>query len=792
MEPKPITLSRPLGLDTRNDIGKVPPGKLIDAHNVRYLDDSIVMRPGLSLALRVPLSPCTDSLSITTECPLPEGTSGDPYGPFQLEVTGGTGPYTWSLAGGTIDAGVTLSPDGILYGTIESVISTVFTLILKVVAADGCVVFKSCVLPVNGAICCPLPRTIAALIPGDETSWAHNSRIGPFMAAPDETCEFSNRWCFIIRDKDNLKRLMAYVSDDQGVTFTETDAIGFESLERDIVSFDCEPNKLNADFIEVLTQEVNTGRTAYHRFNLETKLWSINNVEVNPATAVSRTAAFAPSANNAKITFSPITLGATTTYVGWYYLTNAVNNYNPIAGSNGSNEIYYGSGDSAGKVGIVKSGSTIFQSTAVVVANAWHFLVIRDTGAALQAKYDDVDMGNSVGPYTSLSGMSISRTNQGQNGNNFKGRMQCVAIFNRSLSDAECTALYNAGAGLYVDSLVAPYDTGLTIGLPLNEGVGFFTKDVSSNNNDGTLVVQQWGVGHITGDVEISDALGFVNGTVSITSNRTTGRPIAGYDSTAELVSGDYWARFLVREQLVDTSWDASAAWGRIGEADQSILGRLVSGLSNRIHAWSKSHDNFAIKFFDVQTLKSDATLSGVTHWGGSGLSGADLYYIGTQDTYLDTGVVKIVLPLRIGGQFYVSNWTDANVMVAPDLTTTDGSLIWYGSGSSQKPSAALKYTDSLHTVAFRFSIGGDTWIIYDAGQLKYGPEMPLGTPREFDGNIIRAYSDNWIATLLATSAGIKFQLIAESELPSPDIQFADWITDVLGTQDPAIEEECS
>jgi Putative Ig domain len=56
-------------------------------------------------------------LTITTTSPLPSGVVGTPYS-VQFAATGGTSPYTWSLASGTTPpAGLALSSSGLLSGT---------------------------------------------------------------------------------------------------------------------------------------------------------------------------------------------------------------------------------------------------------------------------------------------------------------------------------------------------------------------------------------------------------------------------------------------------------------------------------------------------------------------------------------------------------------------------------------------------------------------------------------------------------------------------------------------------
>jgi trimeric autotransporter adhesin len=66
-------------------------------------------------------------LVITTASPLPQATIGTPYS-VTLAATGGNGgPYTWTLASGTLPAGLTLSPGGVISGTPSAAGTATFT-----------------------------------------------------------------------------------------------------------------------------------------------------------------------------------------------------------------------------------------------------------------------------------------------------------------------------------------------------------------------------------------------------------------------------------------------------------------------------------------------------------------------------------------------------------------------------------------------------------------------------------------------------------------------------------------
>ncbi|HTU36185.1 MAG TPA: Ig domain-containing protein [Candidatus Acidoferrum sp.] len=64
------------------------------------------------------------NLTITTTSPLPDGTQGTAYSE-QFAASGGTSPYTWSVASGsTLPAGLTLSASGLLSGTPTAAVSS--------------------------------------------------------------------------------------------------------------------------------------------------------------------------------------------------------------------------------------------------------------------------------------------------------------------------------------------------------------------------------------------------------------------------------------------------------------------------------------------------------------------------------------------------------------------------------------------------------------------------------------------------------------------------------------------
>ncbi len=74
------------------------------------------------------------TLAVWSESPLPDATQGTAYS-FQLTAVGGTPPYTWTVASGSLPAGLHLSSSGLISGTPEGGSSATFTVQLAHAAA---------------------------------------------------------------------------------------------------------------------------------------------------------------------------------------------------------------------------------------------------------------------------------------------------------------------------------------------------------------------------------------------------------------------------------------------------------------------------------------------------------------------------------------------------------------------------------------------------------------------------------------------------------------------------------
>lgn len=98
------------------------------------------------------LSITISTLAITTTSPLPSGMVNTAYGPVQFAASGGTMPYTWTVAtGSSLPSGLTLTSAGVLSGTLASgATTTTFSITLTDSATPPASVTASFTLPVTG------------------------------------------------------------------------------------------------------------------------------------------------------------------------------------------------------------------------------------------------------------------------------------------------------------------------------------------------------------------------------------------------------------------------------------------------------------------------------------------------------------------------------------------------------------------------------------------------------------------------------------------------------------------
>jgi subtilisin family serine protease len=154
---------------------------------------TVAVTDGLTSATRVLTVTVAPPLSVATTA-LPSGTVGAPYSQ-PLVAAGGSGAYTWSLAGGALPAGLGLSANGLVSGTATTKTTATFT--VQVNDTDGRVAIRSLTI-VTASV--PAPGAFAKTTPvngatgrsrsGLVLSWAASSNAGGYevCVAPTASC----------------------------------------------------------------------------------------------------------------------------------------------------------------------------------------------------------------------------------------------------------------------------------------------------------------------------------------------------------------------------------------------------------------------------------------------------------------------------------------------------------------------------------------------------------------------------------------------------------------------------
>lgn len=156
------------------------------------------------------------------------------------------------------------------------------------------------------------------------------------------------------------------------------------------------------------------------------------------------------------------------------------------------------------RVGITFNGELIpTDNSRNLTTNLWWHVVITYDGTNLkwfrntvQERMYDSREGGWFYTYNPTSDANFPAVNTliggATSGGSFEGYIEQPLIFNRALSSGEIGLLYAAGAGLAVNTAIAPFNSGLVAAYPLKEGSGTtinnIVDDLSATIYSGTTI----------------------------------------------------------------------------------------------------------------------------------------------------------------------------------------------------------------------------------------------------------------------------------------------------------------
>ncbi|RZI41730.1 CHRD domain-containing protein [Herbaspirillum sp. HC18] len=145
---------------------------------------------GANGAIIIPLSltppPSTLVLTVSTAS-LPDGAVGSPYSQ-SLIATGGTTPYTWTVASGTLPAGLTLDATGMISGTPTAAGPSSFTVRVTDSAAPVATASHDFTLAVAAAPAAPPPPPPPPPAPPTPAAVSFSAQIQPIFTANCVVC----------------------------------------------------------------------------------------------------------------------------------------------------------------------------------------------------------------------------------------------------------------------------------------------------------------------------------------------------------------------------------------------------------------------------------------------------------------------------------------------------------------------------------------------------------------------------------------------------------------------------
>ena len=173
--------------------------------------------------------------------------------------------------------------------------------------------------------------------------------------------------------------------------------------------------------------------------------------------------------------------------------------------------------------------------------NNWSHITVTRTSGIIRGYVNGIicPINPTIATSYANAGQAIGRNGVSTTGDYFNGSIDQVLFFNRSLNSTEISQLYNSGMGLYANTSIAPFNSGLVVGY-------HFDNDSTIGENNTNFVDINGAYNATCSGVNCPNyTVGFLRGPAFLTStiNFTMGVYNATLGSIINFINGVYtWA----------------------------------------------------------------------------------------------------------------------------------------------------------------------------------------------------------------------------------------------------------
>jgi Ca2+-binding RTX toxin-like protein len=221
------------------------------------------------------------------------------------------------------------------------------------------------------------------------------------------------------------------------------------------------------------------------------------------------------------------------TVEAWVYVNASTGDFQAICSSDISGSFVHFQLNSVGNIGVYTDTASILLSVIPISAGEWQHVALTSKSGESKVYVNGIQFGSTdTSTYNKILAPSSLSLGRGYDNSRFlNGKLDDVRIWNKARTQAEIQADFNKE--------LTGNETGLVGYWNFNSINGNTVQDLSSNNNDGTLVGAQSTTGIVPTSLIINDKTYEGNETLNLTLTNPTGGVTLGSQKTATLTIVD-------------------------------------------------------------------------------------------------------------------------------------------------------------------------------------------------------------------------------------------------------------